>query len=108
MLSTKSAGAPIFTIASRIRSHINLLVNLARGCGAMMIELRPLTAEIALITGVASGLVDGDSAPITPIGLAILTILRAESSSIIPTDTSSIISNNVARVLRKIFRYLPS
>ena len=74
---TRSAGAPILTIASRIRSQISLLVSLARGCGAMMIELRPLTALIALITGVASGLVEGDSAPITPTGLAILTMLRA-------------------------------
>ena len=65
LLSTRSAGAPILTIASRIRSQISLLVSLARGCGATMIELRPFTAEIALITGVASGFVEGESAPIT-------------------------------------------
>ncbi len=77
MLSTMSAGAPILTIAARIRSQINLLVSLARGWGATMIELRPFTAEIALITGVASGLVEGDKAPITPTGLAILIRPRA-------------------------------
>src|SRR3546814_9172158 len=71
MLITRSAGAPILTMASRIRSTIILLVSLARGCGATMIELRPLTAPIALMTGVASGLVVGDNAPLTPIGLAI-------------------------------------
>src|SRR3546814_7473476 len=67
MLITRSAGAPILTMASRIRSTIILLVSLARGCGATMIELRPLTALIALMNGVASGLVVGDNAPITPI-----------------------------------------
>ena len=76
-IDTMSAGAPILTIAARIKSQINLLVSLARGCGATMIELRPLTAAIALITGVASGLVEGDSAPITPTGLAILIKLRS-------------------------------
>ena len=74
----------------------------------MMIELRPLTALIALITGVASGLVEGESAPITPTGLAITTISRSGSSSMTPTDLSSNMSIRAARVLRKILRYLPS
>ena len=70
--------------------------------------LRPLTALIPLITGVASGLVDGDNAPITPIGFAILTIFRSSSTSITPTDLSSIISISAARVLTEIFANLPA
>jgi hypothetical protein len=73
-----------------------------------MIELRPLTAEIALMTGVASGLVVGASAPMTPIGLAILTIWRSGSSSMMPTDLSPMMSYSVARVFLKILRNLPS
>ena len=42
-----------------------------------MMELRPLIAEMALITGVASGLVDGDSAPITPTGYSIRAFINA-------------------------------
>ena len=63
---------------------------------------------MALITGVASGFVDGASAPITPIGFAILTISLSLSSSKIPTDFSSIISIRVARVFLCILRNLPS
>src|SRR3546814_19226723 len=92
MLITRSAGAHILTMASCIRSTIILLVSVARGCGATMIELRPLTALIALMTGVASGLVVGDNAPITPIGFAIFTMLRSGSSSITPTDLSLMMS----------------
>jgi hypothetical protein len=47
---------------------------------------RPLTAIIALLTGVAPGLVEGVTAPITPIGLAYLTSPFASSRSITPTD----------------------
>src|SRR3546814_19041218 len=95
MLITRSAGAPILTMASRIRSTIILLVSLARGCGATMIELRPLTALIALMTGVASGLVVGDTAPNTPIGFAIFQIFRSGSSSITPTAFSLLYSYGV-------------
>ena len=73
-----------------------------------MMALRPLTAEMALITGVASGLVDGDNAPMTPTGFAIFTMLRSGISSITPTDLSPMMSIKVARVLRWILRYLPS
>ena len=104
---TRSAGAPIFSSAARMLSIIILLVSFALGCGATTMALRPFTALIALITGVASGLVDGESAPITPTGLAILTILRSTSSSIIPTDLSSMMSISAARVLVDIFRNLP-
>src|SRR3546814_17392408 len=80
MLITRSAGAPILTMASRIRSTIILLVSLARGCGATMIELRPLTALIALMTGVDSGVVVGANETITPIGFALFTMLSLGSS----------------------------
>mmetsp|Transcript_7017 Transcript_7017/g.22223 ORF Transcript_7017/g.22223 Transcript_7017/m.22223 type:complete len:257 (+) Transcript_7017:787-1557(+) len=108
MPMTRSAGAPIRSSAPRISSTMSALVFCARGCGAMMMELRPLTAAMDLMTGVASGLVEGDSAPITPTGLAILTTPRSGSSSITPTDLSSMMSISAARVLRKILRYLPS
>src|SRR3546814_1202569 len=39
-----------------------------------MIALRPLIAIIALLTGVAAGLVEGLTAPTTPTGLAYLTM----------------------------------
>ena len=39
-------------------------MNFARGCGAMTMALRPFTALMLFMTGVASGLVEGDSAPI--------------------------------------------
>ena len=63
----------------------------------MMMEFLPLTAEIALITGVASGLVEGLKAPITPTGLAILAMLRSGSSSMTPTDLSSVGYSTQAR-----------
>src|SRR3546814_12533807 len=82
MLITRSAGAPILTMASGIRSTLILLVSLARGFGATLIELRPLTALIALMSGVASGVVVGDNSPIPPIGFAILTLLRSDSKRV--------------------------
>ena len=105
---TKSSGAPIFLSAARMRSQIFLLVSFALGCGATMMEFLPFTAWMPLITGVASGLVDGASAPITPSGLASTRMFRSGYSSITPTDLSWIISSSVARVLRCIFRNLPS
>ena len=52
----------------------------------MTTALRALIAIIALLTGVAAGLVDGVSAATTPIGLAYLTMPLALSSSMMPTD----------------------
>ena len=66
----------------------------------MMIALRPLSAIIALLTGVAAGLVDGVIAPTTPTGLAYLTIPRAKSSSITPTVRTRKRSRSVPKVLR--------
>mmetsp|Transcript_51989 Transcript_51989/g.96728 ORF Transcript_51989/g.96728 Transcript_51989/m.96728 type:complete len:297 (-) Transcript_51989:330-1220(-) len=106
--STKSAGAPMATHAWRSSPTIKALVLLALGCGATMMLLRPFTAEIALITGVASGLVVGDRAPMTPTGFTIFTRPSSGCSSTTPTDTSSIMSIRVARVLRKIFKNFPS
>jgi hypothetical protein len=58
----------------------------------MMMEFLPFTEEMALMQGVASGLVEGDKAPMTPTGFAILTMFLAGSSSIMPTDLSVIMS----------------
>ena len=55
------------------------------GEAAMMMALRPLIANIALLTGVAPGLVEGVIAATTPTGLAYLTMPRAVSSSMMPT-----------------------
>ena len=73
----------------------------------MTMALRPFTALMLLMTGVASGFVEGDSAPITPTGLQILMILRSRSSSMIPTDLSGRISISVARVFTEILANFP-
>ena len=52
----------------------------------MMMALRPLIAIIALLTGVAPGLVEGVMAQTTPTGLAYLMMPRFLSSSMMPTD----------------------
>ena len=62
--------------------------------------LRPLMAIIALLTGVAPGLVEGVIAPTTPIGLANLTMPRLSSRSMLPTDFARRRSRNVPNVLR--------
>ena len=72
----------------------------AAGEGAMITALRPLTAIIALLTGVADGLVDGVIAATTPTGLAHLTRPLALSSSMMPTVLTRIRSRSVPKVLR--------
>ncbi len=62
--------------------------------------LRPLSAIIALLTGVAAGLVDGVTAATTPTGLAYLTMPRAASSSMTPTLRTRMRSRSVPKVLR--------
>ena len=52
----------------------------------MMMALPPLIAIIALLTGVAPGLVEGVMAQTTPTGLAYLTMPSFLSSSMMPTD----------------------
>ena len=66
----------------------------------MMTALRPFTAIIALLTGVAPGLVDGVIAQTTPTGLAYFTMPRARSSSMMPTDFTRSRSRKVPKVLR--------
>ena len=66
----------------------------------MTMALRPLIAIIALLTGVAPGLVEGVMAQTTPTGLAYLTMPRFLSSSITPTDFTRRRSRNVPNVLR--------
>src|SRR5512139_1380863 len=70
------------------------------GDAAMMTALRPLTAIIALLTGVAPGLVEGVIAHTTPTGLAYLTMPRVLSSSMMPTDFTRRRWRSVQKVLR--------
>ena len=81
-------------------STVVVVVVSPAGDGAMMTALRPLTAIIALLTGVAAGLVEGVSAATTPTGFAYLTMPRSASSSITPTERTLIRSRRVPKVLR--------
>jgi hypothetical protein len=53
--------------------------------------VRPLTAIIALLTGVAPGLVEGVTAPITPIGLAYFLMRRELAAIGLPEDLVQIL-----------------
>ncbi len=66
----------------------------------MMMALRPFIAIIALLTGVAPGLVEGVIAQTTPTGLAYFTMPRFLSSSMMPTDLTRSRSRKVPKVLR--------
>ena len=66
----------------------------------MTMALRPLSAIIALFTGVAAGLVEGVTAPTTPTGFAYFTSPRSGSSSMMPTLFTRMRSRNVPKVLR--------
>ena len=70
---TRSAGAPIFASSARISSTVRVVVASPAGEGATTMALRPLSAIIALLTGVAEGLVEGVTAPTTPTGFAYFT-----------------------------------
>ena len=52
----------------------------------MMMALRPLSALMILLAGVAAGLVDGVMAATTPTGRAISMIPRSGNSAITPTE----------------------
>ena len=65
-----------------------------------MIALRPLTAIIALFTGVAAGFVEGVTAPTTPTGFAYFTSPSSGRSSMIPTLLTRMRSRSVPNVLR--------
>ena len=72
----------------------------------MTMALRPLSAIIALFTGVAAGLVDGVTAPTTPTGFAYLTSPSSGSSSMTPTVFARRRSRSVPKVLRWFFTTL--
>ena len=72
----------------------------ADGGGAMMMALPPLSAIIALLTGVADGLVEGVRAPTTPTGLAYLTIPFSGMCSMMPVDFTLSRSRSVPNVFR--------
>ena len=97
---TRSAGRPIFSSSARMCPAVSAVVLDPAGDGARTMALRPLIAIIALLTGVAAGLVDGTTAPTTPTGLAYLTMPRVASSSITPTVLTRSRSRRVPKVLR--------
>ena len=99
-ICTRSSGAPTFFSSARIRSTARMVVFSPAGEAAMMMALRPLIAIIALLTGVAPGLVDGVMAATRPTGLAYLTRPRFLSSSMMPTDFTRSRSRRVPKVLR--------
>src|SRR6056297_241352 len=70
------------------------------GEGAMMTAFRLLRANMALLTGVAVGLVEGVTAATTPTGLAYLTMPFLGSSSITPTLRTLLRSRRQPKVLR--------
>jgi hypothetical protein len=99
-ICTRSSTAPIFLSSARMSSTVRAVVRRPAGEAAMMIAFRPLTAIIALFTGVAPGLVEGVMAQTTPTGLAYFTIPRSGSSSTMPTDFTRRRSRKVPKVLR--------
>jgi hypothetical protein len=68
-----------------------------------MTALRPLIAIIALLAGVAAGLVEGQIAATTPTGFAYWTMPRFGSSAMIPTVRARRRSRSVPKVLRWFF-----
>ena len=83
-----------------MRFTVRVVVASPAGEGAMTMALRPLSAIIALLTGVAAGLVDGVTAPTTPTGFAYFTSPSSGSSSMIPTLLTRRRSRRVPKVLR--------
>ena len=75
------SGAPAATAASDIALAAATQTFFAIGCGLMMMELRVIKAKMILKETVATGLVDGVSAKITPAGRGIATILLTSSIS---------------------------
>jgi len=78
------------------------------GEGATITALRPLSALMILLAGVAAGLVEGVIAHTTPTGRAISTSPRNASSPITPTDLASARSRSSPSVLRWFLRNLSS
>src|SRR5262245_2948975 len=68
--------------------------------GAMTMALPPLIAIMALLTGVAEGLVEGVTAATTPTGLAYLTRPFSGTSSMMPVDLTLSRSRSVPKVFR--------
>ena len=99
-ICTRSSGAPTRTNSARISSTVAFVVFQPDGDGAMITALPPLTAIIALLTGVAAGLVDGVTAPTTPTGLAYFTSPFSGISSITPFVLTRIKSRSAPKVLR--------
>ena len=58
-ICTRSIGAPTWASAALITSTVALVLVQLLGEGAMMMALAPLIAIMALLTGVAVGLVEG-------------------------------------------------
>ena len=101
-------GAPIRISAIWINSTIRVHTLEPFGDGARMIAFLHFKALMTLFKGVATGLVEGTIAPITPTGLAISIRPFCELSSMIPTVFTSFKSLRSPRVLRLFFCFLSS
>ena len=99
-ICTRSAGSPIFVSSARMASTTGLVAAHAGGGGAMTMALPPLSAIMALLTGVAEGLVEGVTAPTTPTGLAYLTMPFSGICSMMPVDLTLRRSRSVPKVFR--------
>ena len=64
----RSAGAPHFSMASRIRLTVWVVDLAARGAGETMMAFLPFTASMKLPRGVTLGLVAGVMQAMTPTG----------------------------------------
>ena len=105
---TKSRGAPMRSKAAWMYSSNLAQVAQPLGEGATMTALRPLSALMILLIGVAAGLVDGVTAQTTPTGRAISVMPFAGSSEITPTDLAPCRSRSRPKVLRWFLRTLSS
>ena len=86
----RSAGAPHFTIASRMRFTVWVVDFAARGAGETMIAFFPFTASMKFPSGVTFGFVAGVTHAITPTGCATSIIPVSLFSLMIPTDFLSL------------------
>ena len=77
---THPSGAPAATAASPMMRAASAQTAAANGCGEMTMALRVNSANMIFAKVVATGLVDGVSARITPAGRGNRTILACSST----------------------------
>jgi len=105
---TRSRGAPMRSNCAWMNSIRRAQVPQPFGEGATITALRPLSALMILLAGVAPGFVDGVIAQTTPTGRAISIKPRTGSSPITPTESAPRRSRSRPKVLRWFLRTLSS